>query len=167
MKGYVLDTSALTPLVDPTHAKHAHVKATISRLGGAPVWCSSIALAEMMYGIALYERASGQKLPGASNMLGLARAFPRLDVDHHAASEYAELKASLAAHYLPDLTKRHRKRWVEEWIDKFTGRALGIDDNDLWICAQGRQFNFPVIADDRMNRIKTADPLVSVLPISP
>jgi tRNA(fMet)-specific endonuclease VapC len=88
-------------------------------------------------------------------------------VEHHTADEYAQLKSNLAVYYLPNQTKQFRTKYIEDWIDQFTGKALGIDDNDLWICAQARELNLTVIADDKMNRIKGADPLVKILPIAP
>lgn len=139
----------------------------MDNLGSAAVYVSSIALAELMYGIALHERSAGRKLTGAEEMLKRAQAYPKEDVNHHTAAEYAQMKANLAMHYLPDLTRRYRKKWVEDWVDRFTCKSLGIDDNDLWVCAQARMLNYTVVADDRMNRIKLADPRVKVLPIAP
>jgi tRNA(fMet)-specific endonuclease VapC len=77
------------------------------------------------------------------------------------------LKAMLATHYLPNVTKQFRTKYVEDWIDKFTGKVLGIDDNDLWICAQSCEMNFTLIADDKMNRIKKAAPKLKIIPIQP
>jgi predicted nucleic acid-binding protein len=161
--GYLLDTSALAPLVDDLHPKHAFARAIIASIGNAPV----IALAEMKYGMALHEKSKGTKLANAEKMLNEARRFPIVDVEHHTADEYAQLKSNLAVYYLPNQTKRFRKKYVEDWLDQFTGKALGIDDNDLWICAQARELNLTVIADDKMNRIKDADRLVKILPITP
>src|ERR1051326_8570598 len=101
---------------------------------------------------------SGGPLPNAANMLRIARSYPRLDVSHHTAAAYAELKSTVAIYHLPNVTRRHRTKWVEDWISQFTGKALGVDDNDLWICAQAREMNFVVVANDKMQRIREADP---------
>ena len=167
VEGYLLDTSALTPLVDASHLKHELVTNVITGLGDAPIYVSVIALAEMLYGIVLYEKAEGKGLPNAEKMISHAKLFPRMEIGRHTALEYAKLKADLAAHYLPKVAKQFRKKWVEDWIDKFTGKRLGIDDNDLWICAQAREINFMVIADDKMSRIRQADPLLRWCPINP
>ena len=165
METYLLDTSALTPLLDSTHLKHSAAKALIVSLNGAPIYVSAISLAEMMYGLALYEKTHGIKLPNADQMLSDAKPFPLLDVERHTVAEYAALKATVAIHYLPNVTKQYRTKYVEDWIEKFTGKALGIDDNDLWICAQACEMNFTLIADDKMNRIKKAELKLKIIPI--
>jgi tRNA(fMet)-specific endonuclease VapC len=165
VESYLLDTSALTPLIDISHSKHSAAKTLIQSLNDAPIYVSAISLAEMMYGLAVYERTQGTKLPNADKMLSDAKSFPLLDVERHASAEYAALKATIATHYLPNVTKQHRTKYVEDWIDKFTGKVLGIDDNDLWICAQACEMNFTLIADDKMNRIKKAEPKLKIISI--
>lgn len=166
METYLLDTSALTPLVDQGHQKHHETSARIVALGSAPIYVSVIALAEMQYGFALYEKFVGSILPDADKMMMKAQAYPRLDISNHTASAYAELKSTLAKHYLPTPKKEFRKQHVGDWADQFTGKALAIDDNDIWVCAQAREMNFVVIAGDKMNRIRTADPLLKYLQIT-
>lgn len=163
MEGYVLDTSALTPLVDEGHAKH-HVAVTkIAALGAVPVYVSAIALAEMQYGFALHEKFTGSPLPDADKMMAKAKNFPRLDISNHTATAYAELKSSLAKLYLPTSKKEFRKRHVEEWVDQYTGKPLAVDDNDIWVCAQAREMNLVVAAGDKMERIRQADPFLKHL----
>ena len=117
----------------------------------------------MRYGIQLYEMSTGASLPNAAAMIASAQQFPRMDIARHTATEYAELKSILAVHYMPNVTKQFRKRYVEDWIDKFTGKALRVDDNDLWICAQARETNLTVIAGDRrMEVVRRADPTVKL-----
>jgi tRNA(fMet)-specific endonuclease VapC len=99
-------------------------------------------------------------------MITNARRFPQWEITQHTEPEYAELKSILAVYYLPNVTRRFRKRRVEDWIDQFTGKPLGVDDNDLWICAQARETNFTVIrGDKKMDVIRNADPTVRLLPI--
>jgi predicted nucleic acid-binding protein len=163
VESYLLDTSALSPLVDPGHLRHTVASAVVAALGAAPIYVSVVALAEMRYGIQLYEMSTGGSLPNAAAMTASAQQFPRMDISRHTATEYAELKSILAVHYLPNVTRQFRKRYVEDWIDQFTGKALRIDDNDLWICAQARETNLTVIAGDRrMDVIRKADPTVKL-----
>jgi len=163
VESYLLDTSALTPLVDPGHTRHVIARTVVAALGTSPIYVSVIALAEMMYGIRLYEMATGTSLPNATAMVASAQQYPRMEITRHTAPEYAELKSILAIHYLPNVTRQFRKRWIEDWIDRFTGKALHVDDNDLWICVQARESNLTVIAGDRMNVIRRADPSVKLL----
>ena len=81
-----------------------------------------------------------------------------LEVTRHTSAAYAELKAHLAGKYLIKALTKDRPRWVEDWIDRATGKKLQIDENDLWICAQAKERNLTVVtADRRMNRISNAD----------
>jgi predicted nucleic acid-binding protein len=166
VQSYLLDTSALAPLVDPGHLRHTAARAVIAALGTAPIYVSVVAMAEMAYGIRLYEMATGAGLPNAAAMVASAHRFPRMDVTRHTATEYGELKSILAIRYLPNVTRQFRRRYIEDWIDRFTGKALHVDDNDLWICAQARENNLAVIVGDkRMQVITRADPSVTLLVI--
>ena len=82
-----------------------------------------------------------------------------LEITRHTAAAYAELKANLAGKYLKRALKKDRRpRWVEDWTDKATGKMLQADENDLWICAQGKERNLTVVTTDgRMRRIANAD----------
>lgn len=166
VEAYLLDTSALAPLVDMGHPRHVASTAAIADVGSAPIYVSAIALAEMLYGYRLYEKSTGATLTNAAAMIRAAQIFPRLDISLHTAAAYAELKSTLAKHYLQNTTKEFRTRYVEDWIDQFTGKALKIDDNDLWVCAQAREMNFVLIAGDKMARIKEADPQLKLLLIA-
>jgi tRNA(fMet)-specific endonuclease VapC len=158
---YLLDTSILSPLVDPGHPKHALARASVGNLGGAPVYVSVLALAELQYGIRLHETSKGMALQGASKIIADAHKYPRQDVSLHTAKEYADLKSLLAPHYLPNLTKHFRKPYVEDWVDKFTCKAIHIHDNDLWFCAQAREMNFVLLCGDKkMDKISKVDPRV-------
>ena len=62
-----------------------------------------------------------------------------LEITRHTSAAYAELKAKLASKYLVKALRQNRPRWVEDWIDKATGKKLQVDENDLWICAQAKE----------------------------
>lgn len=167
METYLLDTSALSPLVDSSHPKHGLATTLIANLSSTPMYVSVLALAELAFGLELHEKAHGTKVPNAEQMLSDALNYPRLWVEHHTAAEYASLRATVAVFYLPNVTKQFRKKWVEDWVDRYTCKKLGVDDNDLWICAQALEMNFTLIADDKMNRIGKAEPKLKLLPIQP
>lgn len=167
METYLLDTSALSPLVDSSHGNHGHATTLVASLRSSPIYVSTIALGELAYGLALYEKSRGTRLANAEQMLNDALDYPRLDVGHHTATEYAALRATVATHFLPNVTKEFQKKWIEDWVDQFTGKKLGVDENDLWICAQALEMNLTLIADDKMNRIKRAEPKLKWLPVQP
>ncbi len=162
-----MDTSALSPLVDSSHPKHGLATTLVASLSGSPIYVSGLALAELAFGLALHEKAHGTKMPNAEQMLSDAKSYPPLWIEHHTATEYASLKATIAVFYLPNVTRQFRKKWVEDWVDQYTEKKLGVDENDLWICAQALEMNFTLIADDKMNRIKKAEPKLKWLPIQP
>ena len=89
-----------------------------------------------------------------------------IDITHHTASVYAEVKALIAQKYLANVLRKDRPKYIEEWVDKATGQKLGIDENDLWMCAQAKERDLIfVTADSRMKRIPDADPDVRLLTI--
>ena len=153
-----MDTSALSPLVDSSHPKHGFATTLVASLSGSPIYVSGLALAELAFGFALWEKAHGTKMPNAEQILRDAKSYPQLWIGRHTAAEYASLRATIAMFYLPNVTRQYRKKWVEDWVDQYTGKKLGVDENDLWICAQALEMNFTLIADDKMNRIKKAEP---------
>ena len=78
---------------------------------------------------------------------------------------YALLKAKLAKCYLAKPSRKDRPRWVEDWVDKATGKKLHVDENDLWMCAQAKERDLVfVTADDKIRkRVSKADPSVRFL----
>jgi tRNA(fMet)-specific endonuclease VapC len=166
VEAYLLDTSALTPLVDVGHSKHQTTSAKIASLGSVPIYVSVIALAEMQYGFSMYEKFTGSLLPDADRMMKRAQSYPRLDISNHTVAAYGELKSTLAKYYLPMSRREFRKKHVEDWVNQFTGKPLAVDDNDIWVCAQAREMNFVVVAGDKMERIREADPLLKHLLIA-
>jgi predicted nucleic acid-binding protein len=165
--GYLLETSALSALLDPQHEKHAIVKSTVAALpSDAPVYVSSVALAELTFGVRLYEAYKGA-LEKADSVLAAANGYPMVDVTRHTSIEYAELKKNVAVTYLTTpLSKDDRKRWIENWVDKTTGQVLQIDENDLWQCAQARERNLVLVTiDGRIERIEKADSNLRLLVI--
>ena len=101
---------------------------------------------------------TGYASPDLRRELTRAHEYAVLKVTRHTSAAYAELKANLAGKYLIKSLTKDRPRWVEDWIDRATGKKLQIDENDLWICAQAKERNLTVVtADRRMNRISNAD----------
>jgi predicted nucleic acid-binding protein len=165
--GYLLETSALSSLLDSQHDKHVAVTAAIAAFDpDSPVYVSSIALAEIMFGIRLYESCKGP-LQKAVAILAGAKSYKIVDVTKHTSDEYAELRKNVATTYLREpLNRNDRKRWIENWVDKTTSQVLQIDENDLWQCAQARERNLVLVTiDGRMERISKADTALKLLVI--
>jgi predicted nucleic acid-binding protein len=165
MDAYLLDTTVLSTYLDPTHPLHIDKALSLAALpADAPRFISAIALAELGFGIRLAEGIGKGNLPALQAIISQARKFAVLDLTHHTAAAYADLKASVAQKYLAKVLRRDRPKYVEEWVDKATGQKLGIDENDLWMCAQTKERGLVLVtADARMARIRDADPEVNLL----
>jgi predicted nucleic acid-binding protein len=163
--GYLLDTTTLSIYLYPTHQFHDEKKEALDALpADAPRYISVVALAELMFGVNLAEAIGRGDLPALRRMIERARAYAVLDLSHHTAAAYAALKAGLATRYLANVLRRDRPRYVEDWVDKATGKALSVDENDLWMCAQAKERDLILVtADARMKRIEDADPDVRLL----
>lgn len=167
MDGYLIDTTILSICLDPTHPHHADKGGSLDALpADSPRFVSAVALAELDYGVRLAQMLGKGKLPDLEAMFAQAKSYAVLDITHHTASAYAELKANLAHKYLAKTLRRDRPKYIEEWVDKATGLKLGIDENDLWMCAQAKERELVFLtADGRMQRIPDADSSVRLLMI--
>ena len=159
MAGYIFDTNVLSLLLDPKRSRHGDVQAAIGALDvRSTKFISAITVAELGFGIHLAETDTGAASPDLRRKLTKAYEYAVLDITRHTSATYAKLKANLANKYLAKALRRDRPRWVEDWIDKATGKRLAVDENDLWICAQAKERNLIVVtADRRMSRIASAD----------
>jgi len=64
------------------------------------------------------------------------------------------------------MKRNQRSPWIEDWIDQNSGRALLINEGDLWMCAQAKERNLILLTiDEKMRRISTADPDLQVMEI--
>jgi predicted nucleic acid-binding protein len=65
------------------------------------------------------------------------------------------------------MNRKHRSPWIEDWIDQYTGRALNINEGDLWMCAQAKERNLVLVTiDKKMKRIADADPTIQISEIA-
>ena len=162
MDGYILDTSVISARLDPSHHRHSDVRAAIEALDqDSAQFVSTMSLAELTFGVLMAEAFGKASLPALQQMLIEARAYAVLDVTHHTSAVYVELKTNLAKRYLTKASRRGRPRWLEEWVDKTSGQKLQVDENDVWMCAQGKERDLILVtADSRMKRIADADPEV-------
>lgn len=165
MEAYLLDTTILSIYLDPTHRFHAEKSRGLEVLpSDAPRYISAVALAELTFGADLAVAIGRSDLPALRAMVHRARDYAVLDLTHHTAAAYAELKSRLATKYLEKLRRRDRPKHVEDWVDKATGKALGVDENDLWMCAQAKERGLVLVTTDKkIQRIADSDPEVHLL----
>lgn len=165
MDGYLLDTCAVSALLDGQHINHANIKSAIDAIEiGAPRFVSAIAVAEIMFGD-LMDQASGHSSPRLTAFIREVQNYPVREITKHTRAEYAALRTTLAVKYLPNLLKSNRPRWIDNWPDRATGEKLQIDENDVWICAQARECNLTLVTTDEkmVIRVSNADPSIKFL----
>jgi predicted nucleic acid-binding protein len=161
--GYLLDTCVVSALLDGQHKNYQNVRVSDEAIeSGAPKYVSRITIAELAFGFGLHEAATGQSHPRATEILRRAQEYGIREISRHTAVEYAELRKNLAVTYLPNLIRSNRPRWVDQWMDRVTQETLQIDENDLWICAQAREWNLALFTTDEQlfTRIAKADPSI-------
>jgi tRNA(fMet)-specific endonuclease VapC len=161
--GYLLDTCAVTALLDAQHPNHAVVRVAVETIEqGAPRYVSCVTLAEIRFGALLDEASTGKTSPRTAQILKDLHGYPVLEITRHTAGEYGELRTNIAVAYLATYLRANRPRWIENWKDRATGERLQIDENDVWICAQARERNLVLITTDKKmtDVIAKADPTV-------
>jgi tRNA(fMet)-specific endonuclease VapC len=159
--GYLIDTNGICELLDHLHPNHQTVRDACATIeAGAPRYVSCITLAEIRFGALLNAAATGQQSPRTEAILNEAQNYPIREITRHTAREYADLKAKIATTYLSTFIRANRPHRLENWLDRVTGERLQIDENDLWICAQAKEWNLTVITTDKkmVERVSKADP---------
>ena len=165
MDAFLLDTTILSIYLDPTHQFHAEKSRALDALpAAAPRYISAVALAELTFGADLAAAIGKGDVPALREMIRKARDYAVLDISHHTAAAYAELKSNIAGKYLAKPLRRDRPKYVEDWVDKATRKVLGVDENDLWMCAQAKERGLVLVTTDRhIKRIEDADSDVRLL----
>lgn len=94
MNAYLLDTTILSIHLDPMHRHNPEKKQSLAALPvESPRYISSVALAELEFGIKLAAVIGKGNLPALEAMLVKARSYAVINITHHTASVYAEVKA--------------------------------------------------------------------------
>lgn len=160
-----MDTSVLIALVDPTHRVHVSATALVGRMQPTDLqFVSSVSLGEIHTGIETNLLARGTRPPNAQLTLAQAQARSPLIVDEHVARFYGMLKAAMVVHYMPNVSRSRRGAFIENWIDQATGQRLGVNENDLWICAQALERDIYVVAaDSDFQRVAVAEPRLKLI----
>lgn len=165
MDGYLIDTSILSAYLDRAHSSHGLTTTAVNALpSGSPLYVSVIALAELTFGVELPVALGKGDLPTLRKIIAAASTYAVIEISHHTATAYGELKSKIAAKYLSKALRRDRPKYIEDWVDQATAKALGIDENDLWMCAQAKERDLVLVTGDgKMQRIADADSDVRLL----
>ena len=124
---------------------HSHIAALPEE---SPLRISAITLGEIEYGHRA--EAKGPPLPIQKQFHRFVRNIDPmvLRVGEHTAEHYGILRAALFEKYAPKDAKRKIKR-PEQLIDPITSKELGIQENDLWICAQALEHRLVLVTHDK------------------
>ena len=166
MRGYLLDTSVISACLDEDHPRHDEIRQAVEQLDSVdPQYLSAISLAETALGLRMVEAFKSTATERLKEVVRKARRREALPITRHTAMVYAGLKAKLAKCYLQRASTQGRPRWVEDWVDKATGKKLQVDENDLWMCAQAKERDLIFVTADRKmhKRVSKADPSVRFL----
>ena len=81
-------------------------------------------------------------------------SFNVLEITRYTARTYAEARANLFRKYSPrDRRGRLTAKYVEDLVERTTGKELGIQENDLWIVSTAVEQNLIFVTRDRMQRV--------------
>ena len=164
MTGYLLDTSVLIALVDPAHVLHGTVTAAVDAMSGDDLqYVSAVSIGEIRTGVASVQNIHGRTPIHASQVLAAAQARTLLSINTQVAVTYGDLKAAMVSTFMPKASRKKPHAHLEDWIDHATGKRLGINENDLWICAQGFERDLHVLTcDGDFTRVQAAEPRLAL-----
>ncbi len=84
----------------------------------------------------------------------VSEKFPaHWEVMEDATLVFGELRARLFDKYAPKEKRKPGMR-PEQLIDPTTSKELGIQENDLWLCAQAIAHGMVLVTNDKMRRIR-------------
>jgi len=152
MDGYLFDTNAVSALWNARDPEHDTVKAFFASVSHAPVWLSTIVLAEIEYGLKITPKMD---IDSQNQVRREMSNHPLiLDIDKHTIGPYSDLRAELFKNYSPKkLRGRLKVRWPEDLIERTSAKELGVQENDIWIAAQAIQYNLILVTGDHMQRL--------------
>ena len=161
MKGYLLDTNAVSDWLVDTKPRHEAVSASIASLPAESLLLTSvIVLGEIEYGQRVAPRAKRPALTALQERV--RQELPHvLTVDQATTDVYGDLRARLFEQFAP---KKGRKGLrPEQLLDPVTSLTLGVQENDLWIVAQALERNLVLVSNDgHMLRIREVAPELDV-----
>jgi len=147
IEGYLLDTNIASAAWDYGSPSHKYVSQRLKELGNAIVYVSAMTIAEVGFGLLTAPCIDVQR---QSTVRSAMSKYEVLHVDRHTAKEYAEIRAALfRAHSPRNRRGRLTQKYIEDLVDRTTGKELGIQENDLWIVSVTVQYNLIFVTNDR------------------
>ena len=151
IEGYILDTTICSASWDYGSPRHDYVRTRLGQLENSLVYVTAVSIGEIEYGLQVAPSID----PRRQHAVRAAMAsYQVLDVDHHTAQIYGDVRAKIFCKYSPK-TRRGTvaQKRVEDLVERTTGKILGIQENDLWIVSVAIQHNMMFVTSDRMCRV--------------
>ncbi len=160
MRDYLIDTQTVRYWYDPGCSQHEAVVANIESLREQGksleykprLLVSVITLGEIEFG----HRVNLSANPNVQTdyLRFVNEQLPvRLEVTEEATAFFGEIRKRLFDTYAPGDKRRSQMR-PEQLIDPITSKELGIQENDLWLCAQAVGHGMVLVTNDGMCRIR-------------
>lgn len=159
MRDFLLDTQMLAYWYDDSRSEHEAVIANIESLKKLArtlehkprLLVSVVTLGEIEFGHRVQTQDFAQKQEAYRRFV--AQELPaRLELTEDAVTAYGEIRARLFNKYAPG-EKRLRRMRPEQLTHPITSLELGIQENDLWLCAQAVAHEMVLVTNDKMRHI--------------
>lgn len=164
---FLLDTSALSALLNRDHSLHAKAIAFKNLHAGEEqrLFICVISLAEMQFGLNMYERLSPQPSQAALDAVrGRIQAAGELaeplEVTPHVAIEQGRLRSKWAWKVAPSKAAQGKLKGAppERWSDDWPANTLQITENDIWIAAMALTHDLTLVTCDKdFDKLAQAD----------
>jgi predicted nucleic acid-binding protein len=155
---FLLDTSALSALMDLSHTRHTNAIAFKDQHVGQEqrFFVCVISLAEMQFGLKMYEmrspRSSEVDLNALRGRIQAASSLSEpLEVTRHVATEQGRLRSKWARKVAPRKAAQGKLKGLppEQWSDDWPASTLQITENDIWIAAMAITHDLTLVTCDK------------------
>lgn len=147
---YLLDTNIASIAWNEAHSAHAIVKQNLGELAPSNILISCVTNAEIEFGLRSASYIDAEKQQAVRDNMNL---YYPLMLDHHAAEQYGQIRATLFKKYWQPYHQNNTK-YIEDLVDNVTGKSLGIQENDLWIVSVALQYHFVFVTGDKAGGMK-------------
>ena len=155
---FLLDTSALSALMDLSHARHTNAVAFRAQHIGQEqrLFVCVISLAEMQFGLSMFERRSPRSseadLEALRRRIQAAGSLSKpLEVTPHVATEQGRLRSKWAWKVAPRKAEQGKVKGVppERWSNEWPASTIQITENDIWIAAMAITHDLTLVTCDK------------------
>lgn len=169
---FLLDTNVLSALLNEDSPAHTKAIAFKEQHAGQEqrLFICVISLAEMMFGVSLYEGRTPKPDAAALNTLHrrmqlAAEISEPLEVTRHVAVEQGKLRSKWAWQVAPRKAAQLKLKGTppECWSDEWPARTLQITENDIWIAAMALTHDLTLVTCDKdFDKLADADSTLRV-----